>query len=89
MLRDADTNLVIHAEKQQKMPPRISTLQICLTQKDNHYQVVCHHPPEVTRRDNHYQVVCHHPPEALIQFQEPAAPFKMDKLDPQIPLGLL
>ena len=67
MLRDADTNLVIHVEKQQKMPPHIFTLQIYLT-----------------RRDNHYQVVCHHPPEALIQFHEPAAPSKMDKLDPQI-----
>ena len=86
MLLDADTNLVIHAEKQQKMQPRIFTQQIYLTQRNNHYQVVCHHPPEaLTRRDNHYQVVCHHPPEALIQFHEPAAPFKMDKLDPQIP----
>ena len=46
MLLDADTNLVIHAEKQQKMPQRIFTLQIYLTWRDNHYQVVCHHPPE-------------------------------------------
>ena len=68
MLRDADTNLVIHVEKQQEMPLHIFTLQIYLT-----------------RRDNHYQVVCHHPPEALIQFQEPAAPIVMNKLDPQIP----
>ena len=75
MLRDADVNLVIHVEKQQKMPLHIFTLQICLTRRDNHYQVVCH---------NHYQVVCHQPPEALIQFHEPAAHSKMDKLDPQI-----
>ena len=66
MLRDADTNLVIHVEKQQMMLPHIFTLQICLIRRDNHYQVVCH------------------PPEALIQFHEPAAPSKMDKLDPQI-----
>ena len=67
MLQDADMNLVIHVEKQQKMLLHIFTLQIYLTQ-----------------RDNHYQVVCHHPPEALIQFHEPAAHSKMDKLDPQI-----
>ena len=47
MLRDADMNLVIHVEKQQKMPLHIFTLQIYLTRRDNHYQVVCHQPPEV------------------------------------------
>jgi hypothetical protein len=59
-------NLVIRAERQQMMPLHISTLQICLTRRDNHYQVV------------------RHPPEALIQFHGLAAPFKMNKLDPQI-----
>ena len=45
MLQDADTNLVIHVEKQQMMLPHIFTLQICLIRMNNHYQVV-RHPPE-------------------------------------------
>ena len=45
MLLDEDMNLVIHAEKQQKMSLHIFILLICLTQRNNHYQVV-RHPPE-------------------------------------------
>ena len=66
MLLGEDMNLVIRAEKQQKMSLHIFILLICLIRMNNHYQVV------------------RHPPEALIQFHELAAPFKMNKLDPQI-----
>ena len=43
---DADMNLVIHVEMQQKMLLHIFTLQIYLTRRDSHYQVARHQPPE-------------------------------------------
>ena len=77
MRQDADTNPVIHAEKQQMMSLHIYILQICqiIHPQMEHYLV---------GMDNHYQVV-RHPHEVLIQFNEFAARTKMSKWDPQIP----
>ena len=71
MHQDADTNLVIHAEKKQMMLLHIYILQIC---QILHPQME-HHPAGI---DNHYQVV-RHPFEALIQSNEFAARTKMSK----------